>query len=78
MSKWQFLVQVKIDMLFSIKSIVGGDLKTFTDETAPKWLCEGGVKGSTMDNRWFWNDYVLTLGINKTVKTDFSIIRRLE
>ena len=48
----------------------------FTEETAPNWLCKGGVPGSTMDNRWFWNDHVLTLEVGETVRTDFNEIRR--
>jgi hypothetical protein len=49
----------------------------FSEHGAPKWLCEGGLKGSTMDNRWFWNGYVLALKVGETVETDFSIIKRV-
>ena len=49
----------------------------FSEYDAPIWLCEGGVKGSTMDNRWFWNDHVLTLDANESVDTDFSTITRI-
>lgn len=50
----------------------------FTEETAPKWLCEGGRAGSTIDNRWFWNGYVLTLKVGQSVDTDFRTITRIE
>lgn len=52
--------------------------QTFDEYTAPKWLCEGGLAGSTMDNRWFWNDYVLKLEIGKSIDTDFQTITRIE
>lgn len=51
----------------------------FTEENAPKWLTsEDTVKGSTMDYRWFWNDYVLTLKVGETINTDFRTIKRIE
>ena len=50
----------------------------FSESDPPKWLSEGGCKGSTMDNRWFWNDHVLTLNLNETVDTDFRTITRIE
>lgn len=49
----------------------------FDEESAPKWLCAGGLKGSTMDNRWFWNDHVLTLEVGQYVDTDFQRITRI-
>lgn len=50
----------------------------FTEDDAPKWLTsEDSVKGSTMDNRWFWNDHVLTLPVGGIVKTDFRTIKRI-
>ncbi len=55
-----------------------GRVQVFTEETAPDWLT--GVKtipGSTMDNRWFWKDHVLSLEIGEYVETDFSIIERI-
>lgn len=51
---------------------------TFTEDTAPEWLKEGGIAGSTMDNRWFWNDHVLTLDVGKSIDTDFQTITRVE
>jgi len=36
------------------------------------------VKGSTMDNRWFWNDVVFNLDAGYTAETDFNIIERIE
>jgi len=56
----------------------GGEPKTFTEDTAPWWLKEGGVAGSTMDNRWFWNNHVMTLEVGSSVDTDFQTITRLK
>lgn len=52
--------------------------ETFDEHTAPKWLCEGGRIDSTMDNRWFWNNHVLTLKVGETVNTDFQTIIRVQ
>ena len=49
----------------------------FDEDTAPMWLKEGGIAGSTMDNRWFWNDHVLTLEVGETIDTDFWSITRI-
>jgi len=49
----------------------------FTETTGPTWLTsEDTVKGSTMDNRWFWRDHILTLGVGMSVETDFYKITR--
>jgi hypothetical protein len=48
----------------------------FTEETAPKWL-KGDGRGSTMDNRWFWDKHVITLNIGEFVETDFQIVKRI-
>lgn len=54
-------------------------VKYFTEETAPDWLTScNTVKGSTMDNRWFWEERVLALEVGESVQTDFSKITRLE
>ena len=39
----------------------------FGEDDAPKWLCEGGLVGTTMDMRWFWNEHVLTLKVGQNV-----------
>ena len=65
-------------MKFQLKDDAFKDVKEFTEETAPKWLREGGYPGSTMDNRWFWNNHVLTLEIGQSVRTDFNTITRIE
>ena len=57
--------------------IFPGDPVEFNEETAPKWLKEGGIVGSTMDNRWFWNDHVLTLEVGAGIDTDFQKITRI-
>ena len=51
----------------------------FTEETAPDWLTsKNTVKGSTMDDRWFWTDHVLKLEVGQSIDTDFSRITRIE
>ena len=68
-------------MKFSMKhtTLEGGAPTLFTDDTAPDWLTScTTVKGSTMDNRWFWNDHVLTLEVGESVKTDFQLITRVK
>lgn len=53
--------------------------KKFAEDNAPKWLTgEGTTKGSTMDNRWFWEDHVLKLEVGTSIETDFHIITRIE
>ena len=54
----------------------GESTTTFTEDTAPHWLCKGGRKGSTMCNRWYWEDHVLTLEVGASIKTDFQKITR--
>lgn len=54
-------------------------VEIFDEDTAPDWLTsKNTIKGSTMDNRWFWEGHVLTLEIGETVETDFSLIERIE
>ena len=51
----------------------------FTEYTAPSWLTsENSVKGSTMDMRWFWKNYVLTLKVGMSIETDFQVITRIK
>ena len=49
----------------------------FDEETAPSWLKGNGTK-STMDNRWFWDDYVMKLEVGESKETDFQIVTRVE
>lgn len=49
----------------------------FEEQHAPDWLRYGGPEGSTMDNRWFWNDHVMKLEIGQSVETDFHVITRI-
>ena len=50
----------------------------FDEKTAPAWLTSvNTVPGSTMDSRWFWNDYILTLEVGESRDTDFQKITRL-
>lgn len=51
----------------------------FSEDNAPEWLTsENSIKGSTMDQRWFWTDHVLTLHVGESIETDFNIITRTE
>lgn len=53
--------------------------EVFSESDAPDWLTSvNTVKGSTMDNRWFWTDYVLKLSVGESVDTDFRTITRIE
>jgi len=53
--------------------------RTFTDQDAPDWLTsKNSIRGSTMDNRWFWNEHVMTLNVGQSVETDFHVITRVE
>ena len=55
-----------------------GEVTYFSSEDAPDWLTsKNTIKGSTYDNRWFWQDQVLTLGIGESVKTDFHTVTRI-
>jgi hypothetical protein len=56
---------------------LGRTVEHFTEETAPWWLKEGGRAGSTMCNRWFWNDYIMKLEVGGTIDTDFRRIERI-
>ena len=50
----------------------------FDECDAPDWLtsCKT-VKGSTMDNRWWWTGHVLTLEVGESIDTDFRRITRI-
>jgi hypothetical protein len=53
--------------------------ETFSELDAPDWLTsKNTVKGSTMDNRWFWNDHVLALSVGASINTDNRVITRVE
>lgn len=53
-------------------------MKEFTEDTAPLWLSsEDTIRGSTMDNRWFYKK-VLELPLGGTILTDFHEIKRIE
>lgn len=64
-------------MRFTATHILGKE-KTFTDKTAPLWLTsEHTIRGSTMDNRWFWEN-CKRLGVGESIETDFHSIKRIE
>lgn len=50
----------------------------FDEQSAPNWLTsKNTIKGSTMDCRWFWEDFVLSLPVGGEVYTDFRKIIRI-
>ena len=55
----------------------GLETDVFTEDTAPKWLRFGGIKGSTMCNRWFWGGHIMKLEVGESIKTDYNEIRRI-
>jgi hypothetical protein len=62
---------------FTLNRGLGSTEETFNEESAPKWLCEGGLAGSTMDRRWFWRGHVMKLEVGESVDTDFTTIKRV-
>lgn len=66
-------------MKWKIKHEFFSEPSFFTEDNAPKWLTsENTVPGSTMDNRWFWEDYIKKLEVGETIDTDFHTITRIE
>lgn len=63
---------------FEMHHLFFKNMHHFSELTAPDWLtsCKT-VIGSTMDNRWFWNEYVLQLAVGERIKTDFHCIERI-
>lgn len=56
----------------------GGKPEVFSEADAPAWLTgKNAVRGSTMDNSWFWTKHVLTLAVGSRVQTDFRTITRV-
>ena len=50
----------------------------FNEEQAPDWLTSRNtVPGSTMDDRWFWQEHVTKLQVGEQIETDFRIITRI-
>ena len=67
--------------LFSMSHHVFVDSKpeVFSEESAPDWLTSNNtVKGSTMDNRWFWNERVLALNVGESIQTDCRTVTRTQ
>ena len=62
---------------YELSNLLMDKPETFTDVTAPQWLKFGGYKGSTMDNRWFWDKHIKPLDVGESVETDFSTITRV-
>ena len=64
---------------FTLTHNTFGKTIEFTFETAPDWLTSANeVRGSTMDNSWFYNDYVQKLEVGQSVETDIHTITRIE
>lgn len=64
-------------MLYEMTHLYGTTV-SFTEETAPDWLTsKNTIRGSTMDDRWFWEKHVLTLEVGQKVRTDFNTITRV-
>ncbi len=51
---------------------------SFNEDTAPDWLKYGGKEGSTMCNRWYWKECVLTLEVGDSVDSEFHTIVRIK
>jgi hypothetical protein len=65
-------------MCFSMTHLVFDvEPENFTEDSAPDWLtsCKT-IKGSTMDDRWWWEDYVKNLDIGESIESDFRKITR--
>jgi hypothetical protein len=65
-----------VERRFSMEHFTGS-VTEFIESTAPDYLKYGGPAGSTMDNRWFWNDHVMKLEVGQSVDTDFNTITRM-
>lgn len=66
-------------MRFEMTHVVFGNKVQFSESDAPDRLTSAtSTPASTMDDRWFWNDHVLTLKVGESVETDFDIITRIE
>ena len=65
--------------VFKATSHIHGGSSVFDEYNSPKWLNnDEAVKGSTMDNTWFWIEHVLTLAKGEKVESNFNTIERLE
>lgn len=68
-------------MLFEVRSKFFNmkEPEVFTDSSAPDWITSANTqRGSTMDNRWFWENHVLKLSVGDSIDTDFRTITRIE
>lgn len=66
-------------MIFELKRpLFDAPPSRFSEHDAPDWLTSAKtIKGSTMDNRWFWERHVLTLEVGQSVETDFHRVTRV-
>lgn len=61
-----------------VHKFFNGKSRRFSEIDAPDWLTSvNTIPGSTMDNRWFWKDHVLSLQIGESIETDFHVITRV-
>lgn len=58
------------EKLFEMKHSVFDKAVQFTDTDPPSWLV-------CRENRWFWEEHVLTLEVGQSIPTDFQLIKRL-
>lgn len=68
-------------MKFKLKHLILKDQPEIevTEETAPDWLTsKKSVPGSTMDQRWFWEQKILTIQVGEHADSDFHRITRVE
>lgn len=68
-------------MKFRMSHLVYNEVIEFTEhpDDAPTWLTSRNtIKGSTMDDRWFWEEHVLTLEVGEHVLTEVRKIERIE
>jgi len=77
------ITQNDIDAFFLKRFRMSHDIfdhvEEFDENTAPDWLTSAKtVPGSTMDSRWFWEEYVLTLDVGEKTQTDCRTIERIE
>ena len=70
---------VRVDEpVFKMTHNIFEHVEIFVPSTAPDWLTsKNTVPDSIMDQRWFWNDYVLGLKVGEHADTDFRRIVRI-
>jgi hypothetical protein len=63
---------------FKMEHRIFKSVEFFHENDAPTWLTsENSIPGSTMDERWFWENHVLKLNVGQSILTDFRKITRM-